>query len=324
LRSYTSRIKPVLVSSIMISLLLLPAGSSAQTVTPAQWQKFMQALPAPSWGCFEANYPNMTWTPTQCNNNSVVFGTFLVGGGPKNDWSGTYVTPITSESGTFFSETGFSSECSTTTGGCSSGYITNAYSDQINTNLFAYTGTLCSGVNLQGWEQFVYADSGQSIYNTGVLIEYWLYGCNSCPSSPGTWHGTPSSGCYTYYSQPAAKFPPSGLYQQTLTGSVSATQDQATFCGTTTSCVTTSTSDLIGIDVGGNSAWTIAEFNAFGYDSGHPEAVFNSGFSIKVLNQVSTPLTYCDQASFTGETNNLNLWGCSANTNGYITFQQSD
>jgi hypothetical protein len=219
---------------------------------------------------------------------------------------------------------------------CAGSTDTNAYSLQVNTAPF-YGTSACSGSpngttapnGCQGWEQFVYDSNG------GGFIQYWLLqwgppagssGYQACPAphgtncafdTPGTtgWCEVPLYG-ETYCVVNAVNGIPTIPEPVTNLGDFKVTAYANGAGGMTTDSVAVSVSGGAPVSAPGNnyfpdlgSTWKEVEFNVFG-DGGGDQAVFDPGTTLVVATSVdngtmNAPL--CEPASFTGETNSLNI-----------------
>ncbi|HTB77045.1 MAG TPA: hypothetical protein VK762_27560, partial [Polyangiaceae bacterium] len=266
----------------------------------------MSKVPLPKEGCFQGTYPSTTLVEIPCTKAPdhpliparVGAHPDTVGGGGGSDFSSEVSQTISWAEGSFPSVSGVTRESAGQTG------PTNTYSLQLNTNTFSTS--LCSGAtvpsNCVGWEQFVYEGTG------GGFIQYWLinYGGNACPSGFGTTPLAPGD-CYrnsvNSVSAPAEAI--TSLAETTVTGTAGGSDTLTVSEGNAVYML--SQSSILGL----NTSWTTAEFNIFG-DSGGDAAFFNTGSTIVVRTLTdSAPRTTtgpaCEAASFTGETNNLNL-----------------
>ncbi len=142
------------------------------------WRARIAKTPMPKKGCFTTAYPSTEWKEVPCVTPPArpypppAVGSpppNVVGGGGSNDVAAQVTGLISSASGSFDSannvttETGttFGSDCSNSTSG-----VANTFSLQLNTRPF--TTSVCTSTGCQGWQQFVYSNSGF------VFIQYWL------------------------------------------------------------------------------------------------------------------------------------------------------
>ena len=195
------------------------------------------------FGCYISTYPSLNWANSTCGHQYDSSSSFTIGGCCIDDdakaVNGGNFTTVT---GNFASESGFTSECSTSPLGC----IGNYYSLQLNSDSYSlkycqgstcYTcrtgslGTLC----VKGWEQFIFSNYYSIPCPQGcgeVGIEYWLlnYVANvsNCPSP---WFNANNYDCQQLLLNTALPFEyPQYLYYHSLTGTVSSYQKQANFC----------------------------------------------------------------------------------------------
>lgn len=293
------------------------------------WRKSMVRTPLPKKGCFQASYPDKEWREVACSTAKPFppqphakgikrGGTPLVGGGGTADFSAETSGLYTSAEGTFNSVTPGVTEASDAPPG-TSGAIANSFSLQLNTNTFtnSLTTMLCQGAAqpsmCQGWEQFVFQNNLPPTYCTAcVSIYYWLvpYGGAACPTG---W--TPDVGdCFISSTlAPVTPMTITRLASLTLLGKISGGSDTVILDNNIALSATVSDSTL---DL--DQSWNAAEFNVFGGGGGN-EAFFsnltstNPGTTIVVKTTVDDGTTnppLCTNASFTGETNNLDLVTC--------------
>ncbi|MBV1853516.1 VWD domain-containing protein [Catellatospora tritici] len=288
--------------------------------TEDQWRMQLPQLPPPAARCATSAYPRLVWQSTQCKSapdipqlprvpdtprtpHVVGNGTDLSAQAP----SGTISMGI----GSFDNVTGVTSESSPI--GNTGTPVADAYTLQLNTEFFV--SSACAGSpnpNCRGWEQFIFANDGTS----GVaFIQYWLLQYNApCPTGGGIlWNQfsfTGGTDIYCYRNSPTAVAVPfqpiTNLANLRLAGSATATGDSVTmFVGAT---AYTAAGDNA---VHAAGAWTIAEFNVFGYggnSDGGGMATFNAGASLSVRTRIlygGTEKPECVARGFTGETNNL-------------------
>jgi hypothetical protein len=141
-----------------------------------------------------------------------------------------------------------------------------------------------------------------------VFMQYWLldYG----PTCPTGWMpGGPANDCYRSSSVAVgvpAFVPITSLGQLSVTGTAAAGgMDTVRFTTATNSYATSANDNVLNLA----SSWHDAEFNIFG-DCCSNQANFNSGARMAVrisVNDGTTNLPNCVAASYTGETNNLNV-----------------
>jgi len=320
--------------SFIAATLAWLAGSSlceAQEATqpPAKsevreaWRKAMVRTPLPKKGCFTASYPNKAWQEVPCSTAPVIPPRPQVRGGVgatkggatpplvgrlrTDDYSAGTSGVYTLAEGSFNTVTPGISEASGPFGG-TSGVNSNSFSLQLNTNTFTNTLTtsLCLGAAnpsmCQGWEQFVLQQFPPPYCPACLSVWYWLvnYGGATCPTG---W--TPDVGDCYISSSLVAVTPATiaDLANLTLTGQTSGGNDTVLLSGT--ALYATLADSTLNLD----QSWNTAEFNVFG-DGGADEAYFSTGTTIVVKTSVTdgtgSPPS-CVQASFTGESSNLNL-----------------
>jgi hypothetical protein len=267
-------------------------------------------------------------------------------GGTGTDFSAAVTGHITKAEGSFDSVSGVTSECAVQcpSGVCPAspsctGAPANSYSLQLNSKIF--DTTTCSGSNpvstwtltggkCVGWEQWVYSSS-----NSGS-IQYWLenYGPpgTQCPTPRGAscqvggastdgwcpFQFTSSDPVYCVVNganfagaptEPITSLDPTSSTALKLTGAAAGFMGNAddSLYVTEGSTVYPATGNNYFPDLG--SQLQEIEFNVFGDGSGD-QAVFNSGSTLQVRTSADSGTSAapsCDEASFTGESNNLTL-----------------
>lgn len=302
---------------------------------------FVAAYPETQWRKIECKPPSTKLYPPKRGG----VRTETVGGaGP--DFSAVVTGHITEAEGSFDNVNGVTSECAVqcpsqvcpANPSCT-GQPANSFSLQLNSRIFdtqtcngsnpVSTWTLTGG-KCQGWEQWVYSSS-----NSGS-IQYWLenYG------PPGTQCPTPRGASCQVGSASTDGWCP---FQFTSTDPVYCVVNGANFAGAPAEAITSLdptsagalklTGAAAGVNgnaddavyvtegtkvypaTGGNyfpdlgNQWQEAEFNVFG-DGNGDQAVLNANSTIQVrtsVNSGTAAAPNCDEASFTGESNNLTL-----------------
>ncbi len=315
-----------------------PVAASTSVTSVASWHQLMMDSSSRLPGCFHATFPSLVWQVGKCSTPTGIIPANI--GAQYGDESASTTGTIGDSSGTFPSETGFTSEKDSALG-------SDYFSLQADSNIFSTTcGSFfnCTGQPVTGWEQFV-AQSGK-FGKVRVVIEYWLVnftapgsGNEYCPSGdiPGGGSAWQPAGysCTAFsaaYSPEPTAQSPAYLNDMGLGGSAnlqSSGYDGVVYCFTT-SCYEVNVNDTV---IYLYKHWQFSEFNVLGFGGGS-EAIFNSGFSLTVKNQLynsnNGPITTsCDHIvpSTTEETNNLNLGTCTATnskTGTYVTFSESD
>jgi hypothetical protein len=322
-----------LIAAGLLSALALPSAASGANAPASakgirQWQAAIEKLRAPARGCFDARYPEIEWRRATCTKPpktlfeppppaalAVSPEPQLVGGGGATDYAAGVATGvISSATGSFSSESANVTE--------QSGGTQNQYSLQLNTEHFPTS--ICDGgsAGCLGWVQFTY---GSTSGDDDVDIQDWLLGYSSqpggsCPTSPP---GSPPWEPRTYYGEtdcvmnnpgtPLMVAPQAGqLYQDmvTLTGTAAGGaggMDTAVMAEGGMAVDNAMQYDDV-LNLAGS--WQDAEFNVFG-GGGGTEAVFspaNASLGVALAVQTSTGThPVCQIASYTDETNNLNL-----------------
>lgn len=327
----------VLIAGLVLNLFSVVAAIPAQQqATPAAsapsksalktWRGSAVRAPRPrQQGCFRAQYPDITWTQTNCRAPpNIPFrphhggrgGLEMVGDG--TDFSLQIPGTAAIMEGSFDVVSGLTDETGAGT--------PNAYSLQLNSEFFP-TSTCASGQSgCEGWEQFIFynlATPSESF----AFIQYWMVGYGA--SCPHGWLSGGGADCYRN-STDGVLVPVQTidtLAQMTLTGVASSA----------------SSNDSVTLSIGGvlysvtgnayfpdfSQHWNTSEFNVFG-PGASSQAVFNTGASITVRTEVdggsATPI--CLAQGFTAESNNLTLTGNAAGQvdAGYpsIVFTQSN
>jgi hypothetical protein len=296
-----------------------PVLSIQQLRSRKIWRDSLVTVRKPQKGCFKARYPNTVWQAVPCAGPSKFHyspgrssRSYMVGGGDHGDFSASSTSLISSAEGSFDSVSSGSTEAGPN--GSAPEQVSNAYSLQLNTNTFRNIA-LCAGASSPScvaWEQFVFENDGHS---GGALIQYWLIDYNNpCPKNWAASVNASGNDCFKNNDSgitPIPAVPISGLAQVRVIGSISSSTDN----------VIVAIGDDAYLTVGNNSVnaaqgWQVAEFNIFGNgDDG--TASFGPNTTIAVRTAVNgtggsiTPPA-CQQASFTGETNNLQLSGTPA------------
>ena len=301
-----------------------PPATSTETTTPTPqdtlgsaharrleaWRASMVRIKLPKKGAFEASYPDTVWREVQTTTAPPYPYIPRTGPRPFTVGNGDDVAAqaptghISSATGSFDGVTGVTSE-SGLNGGTGSP-VANSYSLQLNTDFFPST-VAGSPAGCQGWEQFLYSNSGTAGNSGRAFIQYWLI--NFGTTSPGTgWIQGPAGFTTSWFRNSAATAVPnqaiSNLANLSLTGTVSASGDSYAL---STGSTIFSGAGLNAVNA--SAGWTIAEFCIVGNCCGS-QANFNAGSTIVPR----TRITYggrqapnCVATGFTGETNNLSF-----------------
>jgi hypothetical protein len=219
--------------------------------------------------------------------------------------------PIYLAQGSFTSVTNVTSETGVPGAAGGDNFGASAFGLQLNSNSNIPT-SLCQGCT--GWEQFVFANFPGGQHASGVYIQYWLVGAQSCPPPPWMYFpGGPGEGSGCYFSSPMTPVPVTGVTIVDLGGLIlmgtadDGTDTVALFGAPSGTAFATAQDSVLNLQ----DYWTAAEFNVFGPCCGS-EADFNSGSAIVIQTNVdvddgSTNAPSCASTGFTGETNNLTL-----------------
>ena len=293
------------------------------------WRKSLHHNPTPQRGCFTITYPATVWQSTHCVTGPTVplkpMPPSAVGNGVDDVAYSSSGTPIASSTGSFQSIGGLTIETDSQEG-------SNYYSLQINSQFFSTNTPYTSNKAATGWEQFVFENDPS--YGFGyIYIQYWLidYGSTygSCPNlgpPDGTSWMAYSGSCYANSVDTSTPLESaSNLSNLILEGDANLnSNDENLLCVTGGSCYAISPpADVLDL----YQHWLYSEFNVFGFCCGS-RANFNAGTTITVTNTLEDSsgnaiAPSCVETGYTGETNNLNLSSCSANSNsGEILFSQ--
>jgi hypothetical protein len=299
------------------------AGSEGQ-ISPDErqnrklWNDGMLRKPAPRKGCFRADYPATEWREVTCVKAPNIpapprHGPRPAVVGNNNDISAQAPSGhITQAIGHFENVTNVTSE---------SGPIANAgpsiadtYTLQINTDFFTGSAA-CAGSpnpNCLGWEQWIFWNTGTS--QGSASMQYWLVNYNTnCPAGQN-WNqialfGGTSCWKNSANAAPVPNQPITSIANWRFTGTSISTGDSVTM-STGTSVATTKGDNA----VAASTAWTIAEFNIFGYGGDNAgvggTASFNAGASSNTRTEIiygDTKAPNCVAQGFTAEKNNLSF-----------------
>jgi hypothetical protein len=286
------------------------AVSAEEKAKREAWRLQMAHAPRNKGSCYTATYPDTTWKEVPCK--AAPKHVFPPRPGAHSDTVGDGTTdyvanppnPITLAEGSF--DTVAASSVQTEMAGSGGVDGPNMFSLQLNSEYFPTSVcTAALGPKCRGWVQFVYDNSEQDAY-----VQYWLLNYDFTPftaSCPGTW--IPYDGyCYQSAATSATSFsaPATAADLADMSDTGSGAGVTVTWFGATPTAISAPDTGIIP-DLASN--WSDAEFNVFG-DGGGSQAVFTGTTNITVRTQVDTGvnvLPSCVLASYTGETNNLNL-----------------
>jgi hypothetical protein len=327
-----------------IKRLLLAGGLAAAAAVPAwagsgtdgavapdsaalhQWRALVAQMATPAEGCFHATYPSTVPEKVDCSTDHQPGvhpvhrkrsddAPQVVGNG--DDYVAEATGLLTWAEGAF-AISGVKSEKSV---GGSGGILgSNEYSVQLNTNIRETTDACQRHSGCTVWQQFVYATDYVKPGKAGVFMQYWLinWGYSACPKG---WN-TDAPDCFkNSVVEPAPDLSITDLGDVTLTANVTAGgKDKVEFYHGSDYWWVTEPDSVLDI----SSVWNKVEFNVVG-DAGGSEADFNSGSSItpSILladGSSTAPKCVADDGT-TGETNNLNLGGCSV-SGGFFPLMQ--
>lgn len=301
---YWTRISRVaVVAGVLCAASLCFAQAADDSAAQEVWREAIVHTEVPAEGCFQASYPSLTWTRTECTVAPIIpyiprsgMNGQIVGNG--NDYAAEVTSGLINRTiGSFPKVTGVKTE---------TGVLgPNDYSLQVNSNFM--NTQACNGARnpaqCQDWEQFVYSSGYEEAF-----MQYWLINYNN--PCPGGWYSY-GGDCYT--NSTAVSAPKEVItVLQTLKLAGVAKQggiDTLVFAVATKAYSTTGPDSVVYLA----TAWKESEFNIVG-DGGGSEANFNTGSSIIVEVQVSNGTenapTCAAHSGTTGETNNLNLGKC--------------
>jgi len=293
------------------------SSPAATAAAKAGWQTAISHVPQQGTGCFQAEYPSLSWHAAACvaapkivlvpaqahesAHHAAHIGPQTVGDG--SDYSATVSGLISKAVGTF---TNVSSGISEKGEG-----VTNSFSLQLNSQFFSGSPA-CDAASdpssCQAWQQFVYTyNAAGSGY---IFMQYWLIDYNAtCPSGWTTY----STDCYTNSnSTEVSEVTAKDLATVKLTASaVSGGND-----GVSLSIGSGTASSVTGKDTKVHLAsyWNTTEWGVFG-NGGGSAADFGSSNTIEpttALTSTSSGAPSCVSEGFTGETNNLKLAATAA------------
>jgi hypothetical protein len=261
-----------------------------------EWRESVARTSLPKAGCFTATYPSTAWQESPCTKPPEqpyppAKGKHPSTVGNGNDFSAQVSGLLTSAEGSFMSVTGVTSD--TDPAGQS------AFSLQLNTSFFDTTVCPSTSSGCQGWQQFIYSNSGVA------FMQYWLlnYG-QTCPSGWNTYGGDCWENSANAAAVPVQPIP--NLANLSVTANAAAGGTDSVVFSTGTVIYSASGPDSI---LKLSQSWNTAEYNLVG-DCCSTQSSFNAGSTIIVktsVNNGTTNAPVCVQEGFTGETNNLTL-----------------
>lgn len=282
------------------------------------WRISMEKAPLPKKGCFESSYPSKEWHEVPCvaapNIPAIPrHGPRPAVVGNSNDVAAQAPSGhITQAIGHFENVTNVTSESGPIANAGPS--IANTYTLQINSDFFTGSAA-CAGSpnpNCQGWEQWIFWNTGTSA--SSASMQYWLISYNAnCPAGQG-WNQVPVLGTSCWKNSANAVMVPNqpitNMANWRFTGTATSTGDSVTMSTGPTNIYTVAGDNA----VAASTAWTIAEFNIFGYGGDNAGnggmASFNPGASVDTRTQIiygGTSAPNCVAQGFTAETNNLSF-----------------
>jgi hypothetical protein len=267
------------------------------------WRDQLLHTPRPKHACYRAVYPDTQWHEVPCSKPPKRYfpPRETVGGGSTHDFSAEPPNTITLAEGSF--DNVKATSLSTEMAGEGGVNGPDLYSLQLNTANFPTKVCPASAPKCLGFVQFAYDASSASSF-----IQYWLI--NPPSTCPGGWQHFEQWCVQTANSSTSFSPAPtsvSDLKDMRVIGS-SASGGEVIVYWKGAMQSSPGDGDVIP-DMA--SHWSEVEYNVFG-DGGGGQAVFNTGAAITVRTQVDTGknvLPTCVPASFTGETNNLDLVG---------------
>lgn len=283
------------------------------------WNDSMLRKAAPKKGCFKADYPSTEWKEVPCVKAPNIpapprHGPRPAVVGNNNDISAQAPSGhITQAIGHFENVTNVTSESGPIANAGPS--IANTYTLQINTDFFTGS-TACAGSpnpgGCSGWEQWIFWNTGTS--QGSASMQYWLINYNTtCPAGQ-SWNQIALFGGISCWKNsanaaPMPNQPIANMGNWRFTGTATSAGDSVKLSSGTS--VATTNGDNA---VAASTAWTIAEFNIFGYggdNSGNGgTATFNAGASSDTRTEIiygDTKAPNCVAQGFTAEKNNLSF-----------------
>jgi hypothetical protein len=316
----------------VIGAFALSVASAGEALDPAEaqaratWRANIEQIETPAQGCFHASYPNLGWENVACRSGqprAYFVPRKLTAGkldvvGDGHDYAAGVTGLISRTVGSFPIVLGVKTEESVGVAAFGDGGILgpNEYSLQLNSN-FAAGSAACNGIpGCLVWQQFVYSPDYLAPGVAGVFIEYWLifeYGQPADYTCPPGWYDIPPYYCVINSAYTAAPdFPATDLASMRLSGYAVADGNDTIVVSHDREAYSLSVPDNV-VDLA--TVWSQSEFNVIG-NAGGSEAVFNPYTMIWVSVAVSSGSfaapSCVRNAGTTGETNNLNLGGCSA------------
>jgi hypothetical protein len=303
-----------------------PKGAAAaanEQVSPEEkkkrqdWRDSMLSKAAPKKGCFNGAYPSTEWQEVTCVKAPNIPAQPRRGPRPavvgnNNDISaGAPSGHITQAIGHFENVTNVTSESGPIANAGPS--IANTYTLQINTDFFTGSSACAGSPNAgcQGWEQWIFWNTGSGA--GFAAMQYWLVSYNAtCPTGQG-WTQVPVLGtsCFknSTNSVSVPNQPITNMANWRFTGTATSTGDSITM--STGTNVYTATGDNA---VAASTAWTIAEFNIFGYGGDNAGNGGTATFNAGALADTRTEIIYggnsapnCVAQGFTAEKNNFSF-----------------
>jgi hypothetical protein len=298
----------------------LGQSADADPAALETWRAFMAHSDQPGEGCFRASYPSLDWEQVECKQlhplvHPVLHRTaegLVTGNG--HDFVAKAAGLISGTLGTFPTVTGVKTEKSVGVKAFGDGGIlgANEYSLQLNTNLTGTTAACAGHAKCVVWQQFIYATDYAAQGEAAVFMQYWIigWGDSACPSGFGSDGEGDCYGNSDYVTVPDVK--PASLGSVSLSAAAEPNgKDTVVFTDGTTAYSVSGLDKVLDI----SQVWKESEFNVVG-DAGGSRAVFNKPVSITVnlalTDGTTTAPTCVANAGSTGETNNLNLGTCSA------------
>ena len=288
-----------------------PVPTAVRNAAIVAWSRDLVEKKLPQAGCFQIEYPAVTWSRVACSTSreplaaSLESGIIADKGGPSDD--GTvklYASPnLISKAIGSFQDVKVKSV--STTSGKHKG--PNSYSLQLNSHSYPSAACGAGAPDCIGWEQFVFSNRGPN--GTGAIgIDNWLYHAKKCPKS---WAPTPEKkGGFTcqliVHGVDVPNVPISKLGDVIMTGIASTDGDTLYLAvGTKMYGLRKTQSDGL-TDL--SKHWQVAEFEVLG-DCCSSKAVFGNGTSYTVRLEADTGQSakpVCQKGnSTTAEWNNL-------------------
>jgi hypothetical protein len=315
---------------VVLAMGMLALVATGQTAADREsWRVAISEDHSTGAGCFEAVYPSKVWKAVSCGTpTKKMLAPLVVKKIMPLDVEKVTGDYVLNSRDVIYSASGSLPFIENVTSVIGFGNVANEFNLQLNTES-SFPGSAANSLckqsknsNCTGWLQFVY-DSGGSIN-----IQSWAINYGTCPSSLNLSGPQASCGKRTASYQLANGYKLWELAGAVLTGQVykdssGNIQDQVLLTVGNTTYKTSPSLDVVGAY--GN--WKTAQFNVYG-NSGGDESFLNSGSLVSValnINNDKGGVATCGvigKGDTTGESTNMTLTPCVANSNPGITFNE--